>query len=52
MIDQCATMDDGEQREAYTAVIANHMKKQFLTWNRDTVPDPVELEGPGGPEQG
>lgn len=44
MIDQCATMADGEQREAYTAVIANHMKKQFLTWNRDTVPDPVILK--------
>ncbi|HOZ40548.1 MAG TPA: DUF4290 domain-containing protein, partial [Flavobacteriales bacterium] len=23
---------------------ANHMKKQFLTWNRDTVPDPVILK--------
>lgn len=44
MIEQCAAMDKGEQRDAYTTVIANHMKKQFLTWNRDTVPDPVILK--------
>jgi hypothetical protein len=44
MIEQCAGMEPGEKRDAYTAVIANQMKKQFLTWNRDTVPDPVILK--------
>ncbi|MCB0787656.1 MAG: DUF4290 domain-containing protein, partial [Flavobacteriales bacterium] len=44
MIDQCAAMEEGAARTAYTEVIANHMKKQFLTWNRDTVPDPVILK--------
>lgn len=47
MIDQCADMEPGETRDAYTTVIANHMKKQFLAWNRDTVPDPVILKDLG-----
>ncbi|MEO8590198.1 MAG: DUF4290 domain-containing protein [Flavobacteriales bacterium] len=44
MITQCATWEAGEKKEAYTTVIANHMKKLFLTWNRDTVPDTVILK--------
>jgi len=44
MIDQCAALEDGEKKDAYTTVIANHMKKQFLAWNRDTVPDGVILK--------
>lgn len=44
MIEQCAAMEPGEQRDAYAELIANHMKKQFLTWNRDTVPDGVILK--------
>ena len=47
MIEQCAAMEPGEARDAYTTTIANHMKKQFLTWNRDTVPDPVILKDLG-----
>jgi hypothetical protein len=47
MIDQCAGMAPGETRNAYTVVIANQMKKQFLVWNRDTVPDPVILKDLG-----
>lgn len=44
MIQQCAAMEPGEKRDAYAELIANHMKKQFLTWNRDTVPDAVILK--------
>ncbi len=44
MIDQCAAMEQGEKRDAYAHLIANLMKKQFLTWNRDTVPDGVILK--------
>lgn len=44
MIEQCAALEAGEKRDAYTTVIANHMKKQFLAWNRDTVPDAVILK--------
>ena len=37
-------MEEGEKRDAYAHLIANLMKKQFLTWNRDTVPDGVILK--------
>ena len=47
MIDQCAEMEEGEKRDAYAHLIANLMKKQFLTWNRDTVPDGVILKDLG-----
>jgi len=47
MIDQCVAMEPGETRDAYTTVIANQMKKQFLVWNRDTVPDPLILKDLG-----
>ena len=52
MIDQCAAMEPGSDRELYTMVIANHMKKQFLVWNRDTVPDPVILKDLGDMSKG
>lgn len=44
MITQCAEMEPGETRDAYAELIANQMKKQFLTWNRDTVPDAVIMK--------
>ncbi len=47
MIEQCAEMEAGEIRDAYAELIANHMKKQFLTWNRDTVPDGVIIKDLG-----
>lgn len=52
MITQCAEMEASETREAYTMVIANQMKKQFLVWNRDTVPDPVILKDLGEMSKG
>ncbi len=52
MIDQCAALEPGETRDAYTVVIANQMKKQFLAWNRDTVPDPVILKDLGEMSKG
>ncbi|APG64426.1 methionyl-tRNA formyltransferase [Tenacibaculum todarodis] len=33
--------DDNEKQEALTFVIANHMKKCYLNWNKDTVDDAV-----------
>ena len=44
MIAQCAAMEPGPEREAYALLIANLMKRQFLVWNRDTVPDGVILK--------
>lgn len=41
MIDVAVKWDKGEMREALEFTIANHMKKCFLNWNRDTVDDEV-----------
>ncbi|MBE16809.1 MAG: DUF4290 domain-containing protein [Dokdonia sp.] len=41
MIDVAKSWDEGEMREALEFTIANHMKKCFLNWNKDTVEDDV-----------
>ncbi|MEM9679313.1 MAG: DUF4290 domain-containing protein [Bacteroidota bacterium] len=41
MIDVAITWEDGEMKEALVYTIANHMKKCFLNWNKDTVEDGV-----------
>ncbi|NNC50333.1 MAG: DUF4290 domain-containing protein [Flaviramulus sp.] len=41
MIDVANTWEEGELKEALTFTIANHMKKCFLNWNKDTVEDAV-----------
>lgn len=41
MIDVANTWEDGDLKEALTYTIANHMKKCFLNWNKDTVEDDV-----------
>jgi len=41
MIDVCNTWEEGELKEALKFTIANHMKKCFLNWNKDTVEDEV-----------
>lgn len=41
MIDVCVSWDEGELKEALKFTIANHMKKCFLNWNKDTVEDGV-----------
>ncbi|MGB5942806.1 MAG: DUF4290 domain-containing protein [Leeuwenhoekiella sp.] len=41
MIDVAVNWEKGEKREALEFAIANHMKKCFLNWNRDTVDDEV-----------
>ncbi|WP_158850403.1 DUF4290 domain-containing protein [Algibacter sp. L1A34] len=41
MIDVANTWEDGELKEALLHTIANHMKKCFLNWNKDTVEDAV-----------
>ena len=41
MIDTALTWDDGEMKDALVYTIANHMKKCFLSWNKDTVDDAV-----------
>ena len=39
MIDVACTWDDGDMKEALVYTIANHMKKCYLNWNKDTVED-------------
>lgn len=41
MIDVACKWEDGELKNALIIVIANHMKKCFLSWNKDTVTDEV-----------
>lgn len=41
MIDTALSWEDGEMKEALVFTIANHMKKCFLNWNKDTVEDDV-----------
>ena len=44
MIDVANTWEEGELKEALVYTIANHMKKCFLNWNKDTVEDQVIFE--------
>ncbi len=39
MIQKAIEMEVGQQKEALTQLIANHMKKAYLMWNNDSVTD-------------
>src|SRR5210317_693310 len=41
MIDTALTWEEGEMKDALVYTIANHMKKCYLNWNKDTVDDAV-----------
>ena len=43
MIDAAIKWEEGELKEVLVFTIANHMKKSFLSWNKDTVEDAVIL---------
>lgn len=44
MIETALTWDAGDLKDALVFTIANHMKKCFLSWNKDTVEDAVIFE--------
>lgn len=44
MIDKANEFEEGEMKNALIKVIANHMKKSYLSWNKDTVSDDVIFE--------
>lgn len=44
MIDVANKWEEGEMKNALVKVIANHMKKSYLSWNKDTVTDAVIFE--------
>ena len=39
MIKKAIEMEDEEEKADLTKMIANHMKKSYLTWNREAVSD-------------
>ena len=41
MIDVACSWEDGDMKDGLGLTIANHMKKCFLNWNKDTVEDDV-----------
>ncbi len=41
MINTALTWEEGELRDALYFAIANHMKKCYLNWNKDTVDDAI-----------
>ena len=44
MIDEAVKWDASEMKEALVLTIANHMKKCFLNWNKDSVKDQVTFD--------
>lgn len=41
IIETVAEMEDGTEKENLTKAIGNHLKKSYLTWNRDSVTDEI-----------
>jgi len=41
IIETVAEMNDGAEKENLTKAIANHLKKSYLTWNRESVTDEI-----------
>lgn len=39
IIEKAVEMEEGEEKRDLTYMIANHMKKSYLTWNREAVDD-------------
>jgi hypothetical protein len=39
MIDKACEFEEGAEKQALIKMIANHLKKSYLTWNRDSVTD-------------
>lgn len=44
MIEKAAELEDGEEKDYLTGLLANHMKKSYLTWNREAVEDKQILD--------
>lgn len=44
MIEKAKEFEEGPEKEAFVSDIANHLKKQYLNWNRDSVNDSLIIE--------
>lgn len=39
LVDKASAFESGEEKEILIKLLANHMKKSYLVWNKDTVDD-------------
>ncbi len=44
MIDTAVAWEEGDLKDALVMAIANHMKKSYLNWNKDTVDDKIIID--------
>ncbi len=44
MIKKASLMEEGAEKHAFVESIANHLKKQYLNWNRDSVNDELIID--------
>lgn len=44
MIAKACNMEDGSEKQAFVSVIGNHLKKLYITWNRDSVDDQLIID--------
>ena len=44
IIDRTIELEDGPEKEELILIIANHLKKSYLSWNRDSVNDETILK--------
>jgi len=44
IIEAALKFEEGEEKDLLVNIIANHMKKSYLTWNRESVDDEVILK--------
>jgi hypothetical protein len=44
IIEKAIQMEDGPEKQALTRTIANHLKKSYLSWNRESVTDELIAE--------
>jgi hypothetical protein len=44
LIKEAAAYEEGEEKDVLIKLIANHMKKCYLTWNREVVSDEIIFE--------
>lgn len=44
MLEYASKMEEGEEKSALIQIVGNHMKKSYLTWNRDTVENEVIIK--------
>ena len=44
IIEKAIELEDGEEKDAFVKTIANHLKKSYLNWNRDSVNDELIYE--------